>query len=525
MSQERSSASNEMLADRARQAYDQAPYRSVALMRLHPARLAGRAMLLGLEPPPVATARILEIGCASGGHIIPLAAAFPTARFLGLDISPRQIADGRARIERLGLRNIELAARSLADLSESDGVFDFIIAHGLYSWIPGALRDDLLRVCGERLSPNGLALISYNVLPGWRLFEIARDSMALHAGGEADQKKRSDKTRRLFALLKERADPETSYGRFWLNEAQKMAAGDDAYFTHEIFEEASAPCPFRDFSARAARWGLSYVGEARARANCVESVAPGASAIIEDLSGGDPGSREQYVDIFSGRTFRESILARAAHARRIDRSDEMNRLADLHLVAPIGLDVKAVDGQADAIAIADGDAALRCNDPNVIESIRRLIARRPSSSRLADIAPSAAKNGRAALLAFLWRMAETGLLDVSSEPVVCAEGLPARPKASALAASDAKAGDLTATLRHAPFPMDMLDRFLLPKLDGGRSRDSLVDLVVDEAANGRLQAKGPEGAIHDRKVLRAALSAEVDRRLGTYARIGLLVAS
>ncbi len=136
-------------AERARRAYDTAPYRSVALMRLHPARLAGHARLLGFEPPPVAKARVLEIGCAAGGHIIPLAAAFPDARFLGVDISPRQIADGAGRIARLGLGNITLSARSLTEIGAADGIFDYVIAHGLYSWIP---EDPAMRCCRSATS-------------------------------------------------------------------------------------------------------------------------------------------------------------------------------------------------------------------------------------------------------------------------------------------------------------------------------------------------------------------------------------
>lgn len=509
-------------AERARRAYDSTPYRSVALMRLHPARLAGHARLLGFEPPPVATARVLEIGCAAGGHIIPLAAAFPDARFLGVDVSPRQVEDGARRIARLGLSNVALSARSLTEISAADGGFDYIIAHGLYSWIPEDLRDALLKVCGERLSENGIALISCNVLPGWRLFQTVRDSMMLHAGSETDLQARGAKTRRLFALMKERADPETSYGRFWRDEAQKMTAGDDAYFTHEIFEETNAPTTFRDLVDAASRHGLAYLAESRVRANCLESVALGAAAIIEDLSGGEALAREQYVDIVSGRTFRESMLVRAAALAKVEPSLDESRLAALHLIAPMSLETKrGADGAASIVA---DEIAIEGVPSACLAAVERFIERRPSSSRLADLlSPEANAETRAALLALLMRMAQAGLLDVSSEPTVCGQGSAARPKVWPLAASDAEAGVLTATLRHAPFHMDPLDRLLLPKLDGLRSRDSLVDLVVAEMASGRMQASAPAELLADRKALRAALLAEVEKRLGNYARVGLLV--
>lgn len=121
---------------RTRRSYDETPYFSAPLIRLHPGRMAANARWFGLVAPGVRTARVLEIGCASGGHLIPLAAALPDARFVGVDLSAVQIAAGRTRIERLGLTNVALDARSLSEIGAADGEFDFIVCHGVYSWIP-----------------------------------------------------------------------------------------------------------------------------------------------------------------------------------------------------------------------------------------------------------------------------------------------------------------------------------------------------------------------------------------------------
>src|SRR5579871_3023876 len=157
---------------RTRASYDEIPYASQPLVRQQPARLAAAALWFGLTAPRASTARVLEIGCASGGHIIPLAALWPEACFIGVDLSPAQIAAGNARIDRLGLRNISLSARSLEAIGVDDGDFDFIVCHGVYSWIPAPLREVLLRTIAERLRPEGVASVSFNVLPGWRLFQI-----------------------------------------------------------------------------------------------------------------------------------------------------------------------------------------------------------------------------------------------------------------------------------------------------------------------------------------------------------------
>ena len=116
--------------------YDELPYDSRPSRRSHPAHIAMIAQLLGLTPSPPMRANILEIGCASGAHIIPLAAQYPDARFVGVDLSAAQIATGLARIERHGLRNIELIRGDLVEFSPGRETFDYILCHGVYSWVP-----------------------------------------------------------------------------------------------------------------------------------------------------------------------------------------------------------------------------------------------------------------------------------------------------------------------------------------------------------------------------------------------------
>ncbi len=86
-------------------------------------------------------------------------------------LSPAQIAAGEARVRRPGLSNITLSARSLDEIGAADGAFDFIVCHGVYSWVSEPMHEALSRVVAERLAPEGVAAVSFNVLPGWRLFQ------------------------------------------------------------------------------------------------------------------------------------------------------------------------------------------------------------------------------------------------------------------------------------------------------------------------------------------------------------------
>src|SRR5436190_23362618 len=88
--------------------YDEVPYKSYPYPQSHPDRLATVATLFGMEPPPLDNCRVLELGCCSGGNLIPMAERFPGRRFVGVDYSQRQVAEGQATLKELGLENIEL---------------------------------------------------------------------------------------------------------------------------------------------------------------------------------------------------------------------------------------------------------------------------------------------------------------------------------------------------------------------------------------------------------------------------------
>ena len=96
--------------DPIQQAYDQIPYTSMCNPRTHPDVLAVSAMLAGLNPPPIARCRVLEIGCASGGNLLPMAQTIPQGTFVGIDLSPRQIDSARAVATAAGLKNIRFEA-------------------------------------------------------------------------------------------------------------------------------------------------------------------------------------------------------------------------------------------------------------------------------------------------------------------------------------------------------------------------------------------------------------------------------
>jgi SAM-dependent methyltransferase len=315
--------------------YEELPYESNPYFESHPGRLATLAYLSGLEPPPIETCRVLELGCAAGGNLIPAAEALPGASFVGVDIAPNQIADGRALIEALGLRNVRLEAMSVTDLTPDFGSFDYIIAHGLYSWVPADVRRKTLEICKARLSPNGVAYISYNVLPGWRLRGVIRDMLfyGLEKEPASPTPRERVPTARRFAemILNAAGEDDTTHARILRNEVGMVLKAPDSYIAHDHLEEFHEALYFRDFAARAASNGLMVLGDARF-SNAVFQVERRLKQQRPELPA-DPIHFEQCVDFAFGRQFRRSLLCHAGQSIHRDLLPE--RLMRCHLLASV----------------------------------------------------------------------------------------------------------------------------------------------------------------------------------------------
>ena len=160
--------------------YDELTYKSIAFAQSSPYRLEACATLLGVNPPPCKNARVLEIGCSFGGNLIPFAVNNKNAKVVGIDLSGEQIRRGQEIVKEIGITNLELIHGDICEF-KSDEKFDYIIAHGVFSWVPDFVKEAILKVVRENLSANGVAFISYNVYPGWKVKDIVREIMLLAA--------------------------------------------------------------------------------------------------------------------------------------------------------------------------------------------------------------------------------------------------------------------------------------------------------------------------------------------------------
>lgn len=313
------------------QAYDEQPYFSNVFPWSAPGHLRAVAHLHGLSTPPVARARILELGCAAGGNCIPIASLYPQAEVVGVDISPAQIRAGQRVIKQAGLDNIRLLAGCFSRLPESLGSFDYIIAHGVWSWVPASVQQALLRICRQHLRPQGAAYISYNTYPGWKLQEIFRDAMLYH-GARHDSGTEVGRAREMLPFFTHGLADANPLKAVLGQQAQHIPAGreNDYYIAHEYLEPHNHPIYLHDFIEQLTCHGLLHVGDVEVRNEYPEHYGQEFAQHFRLFAQTRcPQTRQQYLDFAVGRQFRKSLVVHEDFAAGHCLPADLERLADL----------------------------------------------------------------------------------------------------------------------------------------------------------------------------------------------------
>lgn len=293
--------------------YDEVPYMATSFAYTHPEILAATAHMWGLEPPPLDGARVLELGCGRGANLVPMARTMPDAAFVGIDLSQRQIQEATATSAAAGTANATFHTMDLRDVDESFGRFDYIIGHGLYSWVPPDVQEEILEVCAQRLSPNGLVYLSYNTFPGWHLGLMFREMMLFRIRKTADPAERLRQVRELMRFLATSARSEGSLWSILLEEqASYVEEAKDWYLLHDDLEAENNPLYFSEMVERVGRHGLQYVAEVRS-GSPDEIPAPEVDQILDRIATSRI-EREQYLDFLNNGRFRRSIFCHAGLA-------------------------------------------------------------------------------------------------------------------------------------------------------------------------------------------------------------------
>jgi SAM-dependent methyltransferase len=449
--------------------YDAVPYPGHPFAQTHPDRLATLATLFGLAPPPVERCRVLEFGCGDGGNLIPMALALPRAQLLGVDAAEGAIARGRALIDALELPNVALEVRPIERFEPPPSVFDYVIAHGVYSWVSGSVRDRLLALCREALAEQGVAYVSYNALPGGRLREALRDMLLFHSAAFEEPGARVEQSRMFLEFLIEGWSERHEFGAIMRRHAERLLDRSDETLFHDELAGVNESLYFHQFAAHAERHGLQYLAEADFFEMQIGTLSEPAAT--ELLGVEDPLRREQYLDFLKGRMFRQTLLCRAE--LMLDRTPRSAVLERMAVSSPAR---RRGDPGGDGRTTFEGPAGstLTTDNPLVIEALERLERTWPAALWVRELAlRGASEANRKALGDALLRCYAANLVQLHVHPPELAASPGERPEASPLARHQACSGELVTNLRHTSVRLeDELGRRLVTLLDG--SRDSAM---------------------------------------------------
>lgn len=485
------------------QRYDAIPYATLPHPLTHPDRLATVASFLGLAPPSVAQARVLEVGCGDGANLIPMAAMLPAARFVGCDLSSRALATGRASIAALGLSNIALVEEDLTTLAPAHGEFDFLIAHGVYSWVPPAVRDGLFALAATRLAANGIMFVSFNALPGSRVRQAAWEVLHRHVDHLEDPRARLASARELAAIIGTGNRSFQEADEAVRAEFRAIAQSSDSELFHDTLAVPNDPVYFQDFTAHAARFGLRYLAEAELHSMSAVALTPEARALISKL---DPAAREAYLDFVRLRRFRQSLLCRVDAPS--DPAPLAARLDAMHVTADRPLLQAVADGKLPDLA-RQFDPAHGGGGP-VRALLEGIAQRAPAAHSIKTLREQLAGNVLPRPLeSVLTDAYVSNLVNLHLHPPAVVAAVSERPVAGLVARFEAATRDNLTSLLHTRVQVpDPNARRLLTLLDGTRDRTALAAAINSRAFG------------HQRETA----ARFVDHALTQFARMGLLAA-
>jgi len=514
--------------------YDDIPYESHSFPQTHPNRLATIGQLFGLQTPSITECRVLELGCASGTNIIPMASNLPNSEFVGLDLSKRQTDLANKTINAIGLKNIRIQHASILDVNEAWGLFDYIICHGVYSWVPAQVQDKILSISSNNLSKKGIAYISYNTYPGWHMRENIRHMMLYHVNQFEEPAKRIEQGRALVEFLASSVPIQNNpYGMLLKSELELISRSNDSYLFHEHLEENNAPLYFSQFVERTDKHNLQYLGEADIAVMLANEFPQSVNETLNRISP-DIIRSEQYMDFLRNRHFRQTLLCHKDHA--LQREITAENIASLYVASAAANSNETIDLTSNEkqsfYTIAGQNVETKFPLTKAAFSI--LQAHWPKSIRVEDLIQMAASRidlsvtdsefsqHRQTLLddllyCFIARTLEFNIwqadfvTEVSEKPLV-----------SKLVHHQNNHNQPIVNQRHETVNLDFVGKSLCKMLDGKNDKNALLKQLSNLVNEGELTLKEGDVKITDEKKQDAVLQDILDKTLKVFSKVALL---
>ena len=285
--------------------YESVPYKGGVHIRSHPSRIGAIARLYGIDCHAPDGARVLEVGCSSGENLLAIAKDWPGAECTGIDIVASEIECAREQAQ--GMANVRFECADVRDFDPGERPYDYIICHGVFSWVEDEVKEAILRLCSRALAPDGVAFVSYNTYPGWLHREALRELLLAQPAKSLEERLAGSKAFLQFfaAALESRTDPYGSYLRREIAYSQRKAI-----FAHDELGPVNDPCYFLQFVEWAEEFGLRWVSDSPANHSMTPEYLPEKARTLLKRLSVDRLRFEQISDLLTNRAFRASILCR-----------------------------------------------------------------------------------------------------------------------------------------------------------------------------------------------------------------------
>lgn len=478
------------LAKKSTNTYDEIPYESNPFFQSHPERLRTIGYLFGMNPVEVSKARILELGCASGGNIIPIAYYEPNSKIVGIDNSQIQVDVANDEIKYLNLKNIEVKCCSILDLNESIGKFDYIIVHGIFSWVPAEVRKKIFEICNKCLTEQGIAYISYNTLPGWNMVKSIRDMMLYHSSFFNNIHDKINQSKVFLNFVGESLEGQnSSYARLLKEEINILSPQPDSYLRHDHLEDINQPYYFNNFMKEASDFNLQYLADASIASMFLGNMPP---KVIEQLKViNDIIRLEQYMDFIYNRRFRSTLLCKKGiNINRALSPDDIYKFYLTFKVKP-EKDLSNVDlnnNESLKFYYNDSDTTITTTSSSMKSVLSVLATNINNPLKFDEIVMLASKKIKVPIeqiksdfLAQAMQYVLKGLIAINLNKGVYVTTMPAKPKVSPYTVYQSmKPQHMWVTnSKHERIGINFFDKYAIKYMDGSLSKDDIIKKMMD----------------------------------------------
>ena len=507
--------------------YDETPYHSYPYPQSQPDHLRAMGMIFGMNPPELKKARVLELGCAEGGNIIPHAVNYPNSEFIGVDLSKVQIEAGQKHLKSLGLKNIQLKHVSITDVNEKEyGKFDYIICHGVMSWVPKEVREKIFDIASKQLTPNGVAYISYNTLPGWNTVRTIRDMMLYHAEGFQAPQDKVSQSRLLLKFVKDSLEGQnTPYANFMKQEFDLLSNQSDHYLRHDHLEEDNKQFYFNEFMKEAGNRGLQYLSDTSIASMYVGNMPKVAAEKLQTVN--DIVKTEQYMDYITNRRFRSTLLChKEVKLNRNLNADLIKKFRMTFNITPDPEEVKKGTDNNDVMKFYynnDKENFISSSSP-ILKAVLIVFSENNNTplsfDEVVDIANKKLKGSQKEniakeLLANAMQLVIKGYMQLSLLAPASKKPDLKKPKVTKLAYYQATEtpNNWVTNPMHNAVGVNAFDKFAIKYMDGKHTKEQIVDQLVGEINDGKITIQKDGKAIENKDDVKKHIEAFMDNTI------------